>query len=202
MDNKKLILVGILGIVMLLFGSFQLRAQTLTYDLSLDDNVIGSLTVTRTTQGNTMAFDAKSSVTLHLFGETTITIGTTVLYEKDVLQSSTYTVEKDGKPYKQTTVQYADGGYTVDNDGVVSKIDGPITASTIRLYYEEPKAPVSIFAELEGIFKSLDALGGNTFELLDPNGNHRNTYVYNKGILSSGQVQHTLYNLTFALREP
>lgn len=173
---------------------------SLVYDLILDSEQIGTLTTTKTQQGNGTIYTAQSKVVIHLLGETTIATTMNATYTKGVFASSSYTALKDWKPYENTTITSKEGTYSVKTNVKETTIDKPITTSTVELYFSEPKGIEEILSELEGVFKTIDSIDAYTYQLKDRDGNINNTYIYKNGILEEGEEQHTLYRLKLKLR--
>ncbi|GGG49427.1 DUF6134 family protein [Bizionia arctica] len=188
-------------LLFILLSGTCIKAQvtTLNYNIVVAGENVGTLVATKTIQEGKITFDTNSTSTIDIFGKTTITTSLVVVYRKDVLESSVYTVEKDGSPYDSTTITENNGTYSINRKGAISSFPGPITASANQLYFNEPKGISKMFAELEGIYKDITETGDNAYLFTDPDHSHKNTYTYENGILKEGIIDHALFNFSIIL---
>ena len=126
----------LLSLIILLTGiTVSAQVKTLDYTIEVAGNNVGTLTATKTIQEGKITYVANSTSTINLFGKTTITTSLVVVYRNGVLESSVYTVEKDGNPYDSTTITENNGTYSINRKGKISTFPEPITSSTNQLYF-------------------------------------------------------------------
>lgn len=170
------------------------QVTTLNYSIEVAEKNVGSLTASKTVQEGKITYSANSTSTIHLFGETTITTSLITVYRNGVLESSTYTVEKDGNSYDSSIITENNGTYSINRRGKISSFPEPITASTNQLYFSEPEGMSKMFAELEGVYKDILEIENNAYLFTDPDHSHKNTYTYENGILKEGVIDHAIFN--------
>jgi hypothetical protein len=188
-------------LALLVLVGFAVNGQvtTLNYTIEVAGKNVGTLTAVKTIQQDKVTYASNSNTTIHLFGETTITTSLVTVYRNGVLESSTYTVEKDGNPYDSCIITQNNGTYTINRKGKISSFPEPITASTNQLYFSEPERLTKIFAELEGVYKDITESGTNAFLFTDPDHSHKNNYTYDNGILKEATIDHAIVNYRIVL---
>ncbi|QHI36164.1 hypothetical protein IMCC3317_15230 [Kordia antarctica] len=190
-------------ILLLIINNFLVKAQdkTLNYDLSVAGNSIGTLTAVKKVEGNSTIYTTNSLATVHIFGETQISTSLTVEFLNGILQSSHYKIEKNGTLNDESNTILKNGVYYINHNGKTSQITSPITYATTMLYFDEPKGIETVFAELEGITKTISKAGLSMYVLSDPGNHHTNNYTYTNGILKEAVISHTLFNFKLTLNE-
>lgn len=63
--------------------------------------------------------NSSNETTVHLFGTTKITTTLKVVFNKGILQSSNYLIEKNGRPYDNTTITLNNRVYTINHAGAI-----------------------------------------------------------------------------------
>tara|TARA_R110002051_G_scaffold234056_5_gene295610 strand:- start:3857 stop:4459 length:603 start_codon:yes stop_codon:yes gene_type:complete len=182
-----------------LFGNAQ--TTTLTYDIIIGGKTLGFVTATKTEKGNKVVYTSDSDTEVNLIGTTTIKTRMKTIFEDGILTESTYKFFKNDKLKEEAKVIKIEKGYLFTHDGETSKIDEPITASTIMLYFYTPKEGEKIFEEVEGYFKTITYQKPNHFFLIDPKSSHKDTYEYKNGLLNYNLVKNTLIDFEMVLQE-
>ena len=167
---------------------------------ALNENV-GTLTATKTVQGDKTTYVTNSSSTVHIFGTTTVTTSLTVIFRNGVMESSTYTSEKNGNSYDSCIITEINGVYTVNRKGKKSTFTTPVKHVTIQLYFEEPGANDSYFDPLGAAFYPVELSSPDTYTYDDPASKVNTTYVYKNGQLQQGTTDYTLYKYSFTRKE-
>lgn len=190
-------------ILLLIINTFLVKVQdkTLNYDLSVAGNSIGTLTAVKKVKGNSTIYTTNSLATVHIFGETQISTSLTVEFLNGILQSSHYKIEKNGTLNDESNTILKNGVYYINHNGKTSQVNSPITYATTMLYFDEPKGIETVFAELEGITKTISKTGSSMYVLSDPGNHHTNSYTYTNGMLEEAVISHTLFNFKLTLKE-
>ena len=180
-----------------------LNAQNLssTYTISVANITVGTLTATKTIDGDKTTYTIDSESIIHLLGETTITTSFVGVFINGVLESSAYTSEKDGHPYDSSFISESNGVYTISRKGKETTLTNPIKYVTCMLYFEKPMSEQQYFDVLEAVYSPIESINSNTFVYTDSSNNEKTTYMYVNTILEKGTTNHTLYNFTFSLKK-
>ena len=189
--------------LLLLLSWVVLNAQDLssTYSISVDHITVGTLTATKTIDGDKTTYTINSTSVIHLLGKTTITTSFVGVFRNGVLESSAYTSEKDGHPYDSSVISESNGIYTISRKGKKTTLSNPITLVTCMLYFEKPVSGAQYFDVLEAVYSPIESTTTNTYLYTDSSNNEKTTYTYANNVLEQGTTNHTLYNFTFRLKE-
>jgi hypothetical protein len=189
-------------LVLLLFCVFtNAQNQEHVYDISVNGNIIGELTVSKLIEGPTTTYKLNSKSVISLLGKTTITTSFIGVFKNNVLQSSIYISQKNNKAYDSSTITEKNGVYTILRKGKKSIVSKPIKYVTCLLYFEKPVVTEPYFDVLEAVFSPITMVDQNNYLFIDSSNNEKTTYNYLNGILEQGKTKHTLYDFTFTLRK-
>lgn len=171
------------------------------YDISVNGNTVGKLTVSKLIEGDKTTYKLNSKSVISLFGKTTITTSFVGVFMNNVLQSSTYISQKNNKPYDNSTITENNCVYTITRKGTKSTIHKPIKYVTCLLYFEKPVVNKPYFDVLEAVFSPITTIDQNNYLFIDSSNNEKTTYDYLNGVLQQGSTKHVLYDYTFTLRK-
>ena len=174
--------------------------QEHVYDISVNGNTVGELTVSRLVEGAKTTYKLNSKSVISLLGKTTITTSFVGVFKNNVLQSSNYTSQKNNKPYDNSTITENNGVYSITRKGQKSTIHKPIKYVTCLLYFEKPVVSEPYFDVLEAVFSPITTIDQNNYLFIDSSNNEKTTYDYLNGVLQQGSTKHVLYDFTFTLR--
>lgn len=158
-------------------------AQVLVYEMSVFGITFGSMTVARTQEN-----DSTELYTLTAKGKTDFLwmkreeeSRYQVRYRNGILHSSDYIYLNRGNKEKWAKVQRAGDQYRIESHAGVRLMQGPISYSLLKLYFEPGRKADKVFCEEDCSYSTLER-GKETGELLVTckNGN-RSTYHVSKG---------------------
>lgn len=176
------------------------QSQEHIYDISVNGITVGELTVSKLVEGTKTSYKLNSRSVITLLGKTTITTSFVGVFKNNVLESSTYSSQKNNKPYDNSTIIENNGIYTVNRKGKKSTIDKPIKYVTCMLYFEKPVVNELYFDVLEAVFSPITIVDPNKYLFIDSSNNEKTNYTYLNGALEQGSTNHVLYDFTFTLR--
>lgn len=187
----------------LVLFSFITNAQDLskTYDISVDGVNVGTLTASKQIDGDKTTYTIDSKSTVHFLGKTTITTSFISVFRNGVLESSTYTSEKDGHPYDSSVIVESNDIYTIRRKGKNSTLNMPIKYVTCMLYFEEPNVSEQYFDVLDANYNPIENTSSGTYVYTDSVNNEKTTYTYSDDTLEQGTTKHSFYSFTFKLKK-
>lgn len=171
------------------------------YDISVNGNTVGELTVSKLVDGEKTTYKINSKSVISLFGKTTITTSFIGVFKNNILQTSSYISQKNNKPYDNSIITENNGVYTITRKGKKATINKPIKYVTCLLYFEKPVVNEPYFDVLEAVFSPITAVDQNKYILIDSGNNEKTTYDYLNAVLQQGSTKHVLYDFTFTLRK-
>ncbi|NRT13022.1 DUF6134 family protein [Flavobacterium sp. 14A] len=171
------------------------------YDISVNGNTVGELTVSKLVEGEKTTYKLNSKSVISLFRKTTITTSFIGVFKNNILQTSSYISQKNSKPYDNSIITENNGVYTITRKGKKATINKPIKYVTCLLYFEKPVVNEPYFDVLEAVFSPITAVDQNKYVLIDSSNNEKTTYDYLNAVLQQGSTKHVLYDFTFTLRK-
>ncbi len=183
---------------LLAFSSLLLRAQTFTYDVYLFGDKIGTSTITRRVDSNTVQYSLRS----HSVAE--------VFFFKRVSQQDYDVVYRNGKLDKVTAYNKVDDKttsvkvifdgtrYCVDKNKVCYTFMEPVAYSSLCLYFVEPQPNQRIFSEREAEFYNIkkNDEGAFTYTLSD---GVKNTFYYTNGMVTKVELKKSMITVELKL---
>ena len=189
-------------LTLFLFSNYLIaQDQTNIYNIIVDGSEVGTLTATKQIDGDKTTYTVDSKSVVHLFGEHTITTSLVAIFRNGILESSTYTSEKNGQPYDSSVINETNGIYTINRKGNKSTLNSPIKNVTCQLYFENPDVSQLYFDVLEAIYSPITNSGNGTYVYKDTSTNETTTYTYLNSTLEQGKTEHALYSFMFTLKK-
>ncbi|MFN8287818.1 MAG: DUF6134 family protein [Chitinophagales bacterium] len=173
-------------------------AQSFTYDVYLFGDKIGSSTITRKVDSNTIQYSLRS----HSVAE--------VFFFKRVSQQDYDVVYRNGKLDKVTAYNKVDDKttvvkvifdgtrYCVDKNKVCYTFMEPVAFSSLCLYFFEPQPNQRIFSEREAEFYNIkkNEDGAFTYTLSD---GVKNTFYYTNGMVTKVELKKSMITVELKL---
>lgn len=185
-------------------ADIDVASQTKVYDQFIRDNKVGTLTVTINEDSSKDFLECvvKSEVKLNLLvTNAKVDYEGSVQYQNGRLKKSFVEILKNGKPHQKGKTHCKNAKCEAVIDGNNKKISTyPIEYSTLLLYIKEPKNISRVYAEGDGIFNSIEYLGGGKYEL-DLDGSRNNFYYYENGELVRAKLDHWIAPIILKLRK-
>ena len=195
--QKKVLLIT----SFLLFQWLSVNAQTKNYDILVDNINVGSLTASKQIDGDKTIYTIDSKSVVHLLGQKTITTSFVGVFRNGVLESSSYTLEKNGNPSDSSVITESNGVYSISRKGKKTTLSSPIKYVTCLLYFEKPDVSQKYFDVLKAVYSPIINAGRNTYVYADSSSNETTTYTYTNNTLEQGITKYTFYNYTFRLKK-
>ena len=165
--------------------------QRLKYDVYLFGNKIGETVVERRDSAGFKCYTLRSHTDAKvLFVEKKSQMATDVLYDKDgkLLSSHFQNIKNDEKFL--TLSSWDNGRFLVNKDGTKTMIPGPVTYSSVMLYFFEPANFQKVFSERVGqFFEMIRQADGTYMATLD---GHSAMYTYKAGKLMELEMKSSL----------
>ncbi len=183
---------------LLAFSSLLLRAQTFTYDVYLFGDKIGTSTITRRVDSNTVQYSLRShSVAEVFFFKRVSQQDYDVVYHNGKLDKVTAYNKVDDKT---TSVKVIFDGtrYCVDKNKVCYTFMEPVAYSSLCLYFIEPQPNQRIFSEREAEFYNIkkNDEGAFTYTLSD---GVKNTFYYTNGMVTKVELKKSMITVELKL---
>jgi len=157
---------------------------------------IGTYDVARETEGGKTVYAANSECSVRIFGTIKVSYNLRTVFENGQMIESKVTNYKNGKITGNTNTKWNGSGYDVDVDGEKSKISGPISKSSVMLYFDPPRGNEKFFSEKKGDMRQTSKLSGNSFLLALPNDDEGSHFYYNGHEVSKVDVPFVLGSFT------
>lgn len=174
------------------------------YDQFVKNNKVGTLTVRESQNKDRREILIHSELALSFLFKVSLEIEQASVFEKNILQSSSLKVIKNGKPYKNVLALRKNGRYLINLDGKEQWLDRPSISFTSASLYLAPPVQVSeVFSESFGDMNTVAPVPGNKDEYLltvTSNG-YQNRYWYTGHQLVRAVIGHWLAPVTLVLRE-
>ena len=171
------------------------QVSKLNYDLFVGKGQIGKFKVSKTTQGNTVRYQAESDVTIRILGENNISYTLDCTLKNDILVWSHVKVYKNGKLKDDTKIKWTGSEYLINKSGKEIVWTEPIYTPAIALYFEQPSSDkITVFSEREVSQKSFKKQPDNKYKLTDVGKNNGDTYTYINGSLEDVKVNYVVTN--------
>lgn len=166
----------------LLFFQFSVKAQTITFDVYMFGDKIGTMNITRTIQSDGAehyVMETKSRAKV-LWIDRSNNTRYEALYKNGKLEWSTMKEVEDEKVKRWTNVKWDGTKYNVDGyKGKRSFAQVP-TLSVVTLFFKEPSVSTTIFYEAEAEFNTLKTPDAHTWQFKGSDG-QLNIYRYKNG---------------------
>lgn len=194
---------------MLVDGSPMLAEKTVAspktiyknYDLFVGQNKIGYFNISKTINGNTVRYQAKSDANFRIIGKNHIAYQLDCTVKGDLITYSHCKVFKNGKLKDDTTIQWSGTQYTINKKGKTSIHKDPIPIPAIALYFDQPtKNEVKVFSEREACFKQFTRKEKNKFKLTPLGKRSGDDYTYENGELKEVVVSYVVTNFRTVLK--
>ena len=178
-----------LSILLLCVSGCSLFAQQLRYDIFLMNKKIGSAMVSKTVeQGGKERYKMLSQAAAKiLFMQQTSEVTFDVLFKGGQMISSLYRIVKDDDRTHTNVLQNASKYHVTSTLGNRS-FSGPVSISSIQLYFHEPIGVQKVFVERLGDFLPLLRTAASVYEYTLPDG-IKNIYRYRNGELYEMEVK-------------
>lgn len=190
-------------IIVFLMALLPVKAQTKTnsYDIGVSGINVGTLVASKIVDGakTTYIIDSKSSV--RLLGVTTVSTSVVAIFRNGILESSTYTSEKDGNPYDSSVITESNGVYTINRKGKKSIETTAIRNITAMLYFEKPEAGAIYFDILSGTNAPIESSKLDSFIYQSSGSGEKTTYTYQNNFLEKGVTDYTLFSFTYTAKK-
>ena len=166
-------------------GQVQRVKQTEVFHLLRNGKKIGEVTTTRVVSGNEITYSLQTKVQVKILLTINVIIDYQNVYDNtNTLSISNYVQEVNGLRNKDTQITSHKGSYLVLNHGnQVDKISHPISFTTLRLYFDEPRKTMEIFSENQMKNVLIKKVNANSYELTQSNG-RKASYQYEEGHLA------------------
>lgn len=183
--------------VVLAFGGRTMNAQPSTFAIWLNDEVVGEVSVNRTTIGPRTIYSMNSLSEVDVIWTQVVRTMMRTEYAGDQLTACHSSVRVNDSVRDSSSLRTDMGrvkGFVHPREQVVAPCTNPW--STARMYYEEPVGQRSIYVESVLRDCPLVPLGGGRYRLTLPNDNV-NDYVYRNGVLQEIHVDRPFFDLVF-----
>lgn len=174
--------------------------KTQTYDIAVSRINVGTLVASKVVEGNTTTYSLTSKSSVHVFVQTTIITSMIAVFKNGILESCTYTSEKNGSPYDSSMITQNNGVYTIDKKGNKSTYSSPIKNITAMLYFEKPEAGTIFFDVLSGTYAPIEIITQDTFSFESPGSSEKTIYTYKNNILEKGVTNYAFYSFTYTAK--
>ncbi len=181
-----------------IFCCCSLLGQKLRYEVTLFGKKIGETTVEVKDSAGRKYYKLRSSTQVKmLFMDKRSSMSTDVVFGKDGIMSSSLfkNIKEDGIVLTQAV--WDQGKLVVEKNGEKSCVQGPVTYSTLLMYFMEPANIRKVFSERMGKFFDLvkEAEGRYSAEM----DNSSAIYTYSKGRLSELEIKSSLGSIFMRL---
>ena len=176
-------------------------AQDLYYSVWQKGKLIGETQVCKYEVYGVTTYELYSHLKVNLLFPIKISQNLVAVYKNDVLVFASTQNYLNENLHSPSTVVRKDNGYNMLlNDDKVTKHNGAITFSGVRLFYTEPKQVSRVFSESYGRANSIVQTGEDTYRLTSSN-NQINTYTYRSGRLMLLNASNRLLKLEMKLEK-
>jgi hypothetical protein len=161
------------------------QKEEIKFEVNFKDKKIGTLIATKDKVGNKLTKDIR-----------TLT-DTKILLMSIHVESEVSVIYQDGELFKGTAYRQANRGsedvqsmvirkseknYQINRNGIVEKLNEPITLCVVDLFFQEPIGVVSVFSNMYGKKLNLKSTGPGKYKLITPDNKH-SYYSYQNGKL-------------------
>ncbi len=189
--NSKLKMMNILlTLVLLLASPTQAKAQatTLHYNVLNNEKNIGTLVISKKQQGELTEYHSKNSTKISRIATFNVDHELVAVFRNDQLESSLVTVHVNGNLREKTRIECKGAACIMtEKSGQETQIKGPIKATAINLYFNEPQNDQMVLSEQFGNWQTIEAKGPAEYEL-HRQGKKNNILFYENGIMTSSEL--------------
>ncbi len=184
-------------LIICLFSYSNLQGQTTqkSYDIILAGFKIGDMTIDETKKGLITEYNLNSLVSFWFFGKINVDLKINSIYKNGkMISSDTKSVSNRGSFYSKI---FWDGNkYNVDSHSYKFENKTPVKSqvpfSTVKFYFEEPKAGLQMISETFGLVSSITEIEPDIYQI-EIDGN-RNKFYYKNGELDQVLIQNPIKN--------
>lgn len=184
---------------LVLLGTFP-PIETVNLHIHHKDKIVGQFSAYKNTIGNITLYESKSTVKSSTI-RVEVTYEIRVVFKKGILQESDLKMMINGKLKTHSQTKKENDHYTFSKNGKdIGNISGPITHSTIMLYFAEPVNIIKTYSEERGNFCKILPRGPGTYQKINAKGKV-NTYSYEDNIVRHIFIKNTLidFEMTSAI---
>lgn len=196
-QNKALKLIVCFLVTTFFYPS---SAQTNIYDIVFKKDTIGILKVSKNIKDNKTLYSYHLDAQVKLLVNIHLKYDLKAVYNEEQLVYANVNNTVNDKQHHSSNIQWKDTYYLVNSKNKkYHNIEGEITYSGVKLFFEEPTIVKKVFSEHSTQYGALTRIGKDYYELTLHNGK-KNQYLYKKGILVKAYINNSFIQFQLLLR--
>lgn len=188
-------------ILILCLSCLSVTGQELIYEGFLNDKKVGELQVIREVNDENTKIMVSSHIEVHALVKISVELSSESMYVNQHLMQSSATTKVHGSVRTDIQMIKKAGYYHLENNGKRSRINESAILGADLLYFEEPINLKRVYALATGdelqIVRSEDDDNAYYFQ----HDGKKEYHKYVEGILHEIEINHTLYSITFRLKQ-